>query len=269
MRILRSTSKWYQHLWAALIFFTRLPFWRVYQPPKESYRAVVEFWPLTGWLTGGVMAAILYFGSAIFPYALVVALAIVTRLLITGALHEDGLADFCDGFGGGTDRERILAIMKDSRIGTYGVLGLTFYFVLLFLALYHLPPATAALTVLAADPFSKMLAGQVVQMMPYARTEAEAKNKVVYRKVSIAGSIALAFQGLLPILPLLFFSDVLSAQWHLVVFIPCLVMYFIYLKIWTKLRGYTGDCCGAMFLLVELSVYLTVCAIVYRSTLAA
>ena len=269
MRILRSTSKWYQHLWAALIFFTRLPFWRVYQPPKESYRAVVEFWPLTGWLTGGVMAAILYFGSAIFPYALVVALAIMARLLITGALHEDGLADFCDGFGGGTDRERILAIMKDSRIGTYGVLGLTLYFVLLFLALYHLPPATAALTVLAADPFSKMLAGQVVQMMPYARTEAEAKNKVVYRKVSIAGSIALAFQGLLPILPLLFFTDVLSAQWHLVVFIPCLVMYFIYLKIWTKLRGYTGDCCGAMFLLVELSVYLTVCAIVYRSTLAA
>ena len=234
MRILRSTSKWYQHLWAALIFLTRLPFWRVYQPPKESYRAVVEFWPLTGWL------------------------------------HEDGLADFLDGFGGGGhDRERILAIMKDSRIGTYGVLGLTFYFLLLFLALYHLPPATAALTVIAADPFSKMLAGQVVQMMPYARTEAEAKNKVVYRKVSIAGSIALAFQGLLPILPLLFFTDILSAQWHLVVFIPCLVMYFLYLKIWTKLRGYTGDCCGAMFLLVELSVYLTVCAIVYRSTLAA
>ncbi len=97
MRISRNASKWYQNLWAALIFFTRLPFWRVYQPPKESYRAVVEFWPLTGWLTGGVMAAILYFGPALFPYPLVVALAILARVLMTGALHEDGLADFCDG----------------------------------------------------------------------------------------------------------------------------------------------------------------------------
>ncbi len=269
MQILLNTSKWYQNLWAALIFFTRLPFWRIYQPPKESYRAVVEYWPLAGWLTAGVMAAILYFGPAVFPYALVVAFAILARLLMTGALHEDGLADFCDGFGGGTDRERILAIMKDSRIGTYGVLGLVVYFLLLFLALYLLPPETAALTVLAADPFSKMLAGQIVQMMPYARTEAEAKNKVVYRKVNIAGSISLAFQGLLPVVPLLVFCDVVTAQWHLVVFVPCLMMYFLYLKIWHKLRGYTGDCCGAMFLLVELSLYLTVCAIVYRSTLAA
>ena len=212
MRISRNTSKWYQNLWAALIFFTRLPFWRVYQPPKESYRAVVEFWPLTGWLTGGVMAAILYFAPALFPYPLVVALAILARVLMTGALHEDGLADFCDGFGGGNDRDSILRIMKDSHIGTYGVLGLVLYFLLLFLALSNLPPTTAALTVLAADPFSKMLAGQVVQMMPYARTEADAKNRVVYRKVNVAGSIGLAFQGLLPILPLLFFSDVLTPE---------------------------------------------------------
>lgn len=267
MRISRNTSKWYQNLWAALLFFTRLPFWRVYQPPKESYRAVVEFWPLTGWLTGGVMAAILYFAPALFPYPLVVALAILARVLMTGALHEDGLADFCDGFGGGNDRDSILRIMKDSHIGTYGVLGLVLYFLLLFLALSNLPPTTAALTVLAADPFSKMLAGQVVQMMPYARTEAEAKNRVVYRKVNVAGSIGLAFQGLLPILPLLFFSDVLTAKWHLVVFVPCLVMYFLYLKIWNKLRGYTGDCCGAMFLLVELCVYLVVCAVAYGAAL--
>ena len=117
--------RWYDPVWAALIFFTRLPFWRLYQPPKESYRAVVEYWPLTGWLTGGLMAVTLWVGSLYLPYILAVLMAIIVRLLVTGALHEDGLADFCDGFGGGgSDRERILAIMKDSHIGTYGVLGL-------------------------------------------------------------------------------------------------------------------------------------------------
>ena len=78
-----------------------------------------------GWLTGGVLAATIWFGSMVMPYCLAILSAIVVRILITGALHEDGLADFLDGFGGGgKDRERILAIMKDSHIGTYGVLGL-------------------------------------------------------------------------------------------------------------------------------------------------
>jgi adenosylcobinamide-GDP ribazoletransferase len=78
------------------------------------------------------MAATIYFGSMVLPYPVVIVLAIVVRLFITGALHEDGLADFLDGFGGGgSDRERILAIMKDSHIGTYGVLGLVVYELLL------------------------------------------------------------------------------------------------------------------------------------------
>ena len=59
-------TKWYDRIWAALIFFTRLPFWRLHQPPKECYATVVEHWPLVGWLTGGVMAAVLYFGSMVF-----------------------------------------------------------------------------------------------------------------------------------------------------------------------------------------------------------
>ena len=149
-------TRWYDTLWAALIFFTRLPFWRVYQPPQASYKAVVEFWPLTGWLTGGAMAATLYFGSIILPWSVAVIAAIVVRLLITGALHEDGLADFLDGFGGGGDRARILAIMKDSHIGTYGVLGLILYMLLLGTTLYSMTPRVAALIVFAADPFAKI-----------------------------------------------------------------------------------------------------------------
>ena len=163
-------TKWYDRIWASLIFFTRLPFWRLHQPPKECYQSVVEHWPLTGWLTGGLMAATLWLGSLYLPYIIAVLLAVVVRLLVTGALHEDGLADFLDGFGGGgSDRARILAIMKDSHIGTYGVIGLIFYEFLLVAALYSLPPLMAVWAILAVNPFSKMVTAQLIMMMPYAR----------------------------------------------------------------------------------------------------
>ena len=83
MEISLNTSKWYDRLWAALIFFTRLPFWRIYQPPKEAYQGVVEFWPLAGWLTAGVMAGVLYGASMVFSYEIAVVLAIISRLLLT------------------------------------------------------------------------------------------------------------------------------------------------------------------------------------------
>ena len=248
-------TKWYQTLWAALIFFTRLPFWRIYQPPQASYKAVVEYWPLTGWLTGGAMAATLYFGSMVLPWAVAVIAAIAVRLLITGALHEDGLADFLDGFGGGGDRARILAIMKDSHIGTYGVLGLIIYMSLLGATLYSMTPMIAALAVLAADPFSKMVSSQLINMLPYARREEEAKNKTVYRKPSLAAGLSLTVQGLLPMAFMIWLTGI---SWYFVIAIPALVMYFLYLLMLRKIQGYTGDCCGAVCLLVELSVYLTV-----------
>ena len=246
-----------------MIFFTRLPFWRLYQPPRDSYKAVVEFWPLTGWLTAACMGATLYFGAMVFPLPLAIVIAMVVRMLLTGALHEDGLADFIDGFGGGSTRDRILSIMKDSHIGTYGVLGLIVYEALLFWSLFALGDAElCAFAIFAADPYSKMLSGQLIQMMPYARNEEEAKNKIVYRKVSIASGILLAIQGLLPALAILFFTPLgYLPNLELLIFVPCLVMYLLYLIIWRKLRGYTGDCCGAVCLLVELSVYLTMAAL--------
>ena len=252
-------THWYDRIWAALIFFTRLPFWRLHQPPQECYKTVVEHWPLAGWLTGGLMAATLYVGSMYLPYIVAVLLAIVVRLLMTGALHEDGLADFLDGFGGGGhDRERILTIMKDSHIGTYGVLGLIIYELLLAACLFSMPPTLAALTILAADPYAKMVTAQLIMMMPYARREEEAKNKTVYRKMQWPDNISLAVQGLLPMGLYLWYTGL---AWELVIFLPCLAMYFLYLLIWNRLRGYTGDCCGAVCLLVELAVYLVVCAL--------
>ena len=205
------------------------------------------------------MAGTLWVGSMYLPSIIAVLLVIVVRLLVTGALHEDGLADFLDGFGGGGhDRERILTIMKDSHIGTYGVLGLIIYELLLVATLYSLPPTLAALTILAADPYAKMVTAQLITMMPYARKEEEAKNKTVYRKMQWPAGISLAIQGLLPMGLYLWYTGL---PWELIIFLPCLAMYFLYLLIWNRLRGYTGDCCGAVCLLVELAVYLVVCAL--------
>ena len=253
MEVNIDQTHWYDRIWAAFIFFTRLPFWRLHQPPKECYNTVVEHWPLTGWLTGGIMAATLWLCAQALPYYIAVLIAIVMRLLVTGALHEDGLADFFDGFGGGNNRQRILDIMKDSHIGTYGVISLIFYFLLLFFCLSSMPPNMAALAILAADPYAKMLTSQLVTMMPYARREEEAKAKVVYRKISVVSGISLAFQGLLPLGLFIYYTGM---TWQTLIFIPALVMYFLYLLIWRKIHGYTGDCCGAVCLLVELSVYL-------------
>ena len=255
MEVSIGQTHFYDRIWAALIFFTRLPFWRLYQPPKACYETVVEHWPLVGWLTGGVMAATLYGASMVLPYQVAVLVAIAMRLLLTGALHEDGLADFLDGFGGGgNNRQRILDIMKDSHIGTYGVIGLVLYLLLLFFCLSSMSPEMAALAILAADPYAKMLTAQLVSMMPYARREEEAKAKVIYRKITLVSGVSLAVQGLLPIGLFVWYMGIV---WETLIFIPALVMYFFYLLIWRRLHGYTGDCCGAVCLMVELSVYLT------------
>ena len=260
MEIAIDQTHWYDRIWASFIFFTRLPFWRLHEPPQACYKTVVEHWPLVGWLTGGVMAAILYFGSMVMPYLVTVIVAVVVRMLVTGALHEDGLADFLDGFGGGgRDRQRILDIMKDSRIGTYGVLGLVCYELLLGATLFSLTPEMAAFTILAADPFSKMVTSQLVMMLPYARKEEDAKSKTVYRKMEWKAGVSLAIQGLLPMTGFLFLTRL---PWTMIIFLPCLVMYFLYLLIRQRLQGYTGDCCGAVCLLVELTACLVVCSLV-------
>jgi adenosylcobinamide-GDP ribazoletransferase len=146
--------------------------------------------------------------------------------------------------------------MKDSHIGTYGVLGLILYLALLAGVLLSIEPKNAALVILAADPFAKMVASQLILMMPYARKEEEAKAKTVYRKFGATTGISLAIQGLLPMGTFIWLTGI---AWETVIFLPCLVMYFLYLLMWRKIHGYTGDCCGAAFLLVELAVYLVVC----------
>ena len=153
---------------AALIFFTRLPFWKLGEVPAAYFKNIVSYWPIAGWMTAGCMALTLYVANICFPPSVAILLAIAARLLVTGCLHEDGLADFFDGFGGGTTRERILVIMKDSHIGSYGVIGLIGYFGLLYLSLSELPIALAGSVILAGDPYSKAVSGMIINRLPYA-----------------------------------------------------------------------------------------------------
>lgn len=237
------------NLLAAFIFFTRLPFWRLKEVPSECFKHVVPYWPWVGWLTGGLMAMVLGLGSQVMPVSLAWILAIVTRLLVTGALHEDGLADFFDGFGGGTTRERTLTIMKDSHIGTYGVIGLIVYF-LLMLELRHLPVPVLCTLVVCGDCWGKLCASQLINFLPYARKEEDSKAKVIYNRMSGKELFFCIAGGVLPLL-------LLPSSLWLALIAPCLVLAFLIRMMKRRLQGYTGDCCGATFLMCEMAFYLS------------
>ena len=240
------------NLLAALMFFTRLPFWRICTVPSECFRHVVSYWSLCGWLTGGVMALSFWVFSTWFPLPVAVLLALCARLFLTGALHEDGLADFFDGFGGGRDREGILRIMKDSHIGTYGVLGLLFYFGLLWNLLSTLSLSLACMAVASGDAWSKFCSAQIINILPYARKEEESKAKVIYDRMSISTWLPAFIAGGLPMW--LFLNR--SYWWAALA--PVAVFFLLWQLLRKRLQGYTGDCCGATFLLCELSFYLII-----------
>lgn len=237
---------------AALIFFTRLPFWRIkcFEVAPKYYAQVIYFWSATGWLTGGMMALTLWLGGQILPMSIAVILAILCRLLITGALHEDGLADFFDGFGGGRTKERILAIMKDSHIGTYGCLSLIIYFLLLYNLLTGMSLKLACVTILIGDPLCKYISSQMTFFLPYARTEETSKSKTVYEKITFKTLFISACFGLIPLIVFFHWQALCAILFPMVVFG---IMIGIMQR---KIQGYTGDCCGSLFLLCELSYYL-------------
>lgn len=241
-------------LFAALMLFTRLPFWRLRQVPSEAFARATDWWPAAGWLTGGVTAAALWGAAQLFPMPVAVLLAFGVRVLLTGALHEDGLADCCDGFGGGTTRERRLAIMKDSHIGTYGVLGLIFYALLLTQTIALLPLDAAVRLILVGDPLAKLAAAQLINTLPYVRPVEQSKVGTAYRRMGAEGWLAGAFFGLLPLLLL-----PAALAWAVAAPFAATGLLIGYFR--RRIGGYTGDCCGAAFLLSELAFYLTAAAL--------
>ncbi len=240
---------------ATLMFFTRLPFWRIKQVDAEHFKHVVPLWPLAGWLTGGIMVGVLWLAAQVFPLSVAWIIAIIARLLITGCLHEDGLADFCDGMGGGVTRERILLIMKDSHIGTYGVIGLIIYFLLLT-QMSALPVWLLCAIVFTGDVWCKFVSSHIINILPYARKEEEAKNKTIYQRMTALEAFVGAIIGCLPFvlfLPKYYWPALLA---------PVVVFILLVWLMKRRIQGYTGDCCGALFLISELS-FLLVCLAKY------
>lgn len=239
----------FDYVLAAFMFFTRLPFWKLKTVPQECFKHVVAYWSLSGWLTGGLMALACWGLLFLFPAPVAVIGALIVRLLVTGALHEDGLADFFDGFGGGYDRESTLRIMKDSFIGSYGVIGLIMYYLLGVSLLLALPVQMLPVVLGCADPFAKYVGSHILRELPYARKESESKAKVVYDRFTWKEMLMSALGGLLPLVFL-----PLSYWWILIG--PVIVFFLLIYLFRSRLGGYTGDCCGALFLLAELSAWM-------------
>ena len=256
---LQSISK---RIVAAITFFTRLPLWRMMEVEPCYYKRIVPLWPLAGWITGGTMALVYWGATSLHcPPSVAVALALLSRILLTGALHEDGLADFCDGFGGGTNRERTLQIMKDSHIGTFGVLGLVGYCLLWWTVLETLMTRGMSPWVfLVTDTLAKYLASTIIYVLPYARPESESKNRYAYSYVSTAERIISFLLGILPLALCLWVGVPGMPHWDSWAsgFGACFVLiFFLFWTMRRRIGGYTGDCCGATMLLVELTLYLS------------
>lgn len=253
-----------KRLIAALSFFTRLPFWRLATLEKHHYERVVPLWSYVGLITGGMMALVFYVTWLLtFNLSISVILALVSRILITGALHEDGFADFCDGFGGGgstgskeKDRQRTLEIMKDSHIGTYGVLGLIIYYLLFHSVLCAKPLVVYPLLFVAVDVLAKYFSSTIIYFLPYARKEEEAKNRLVYQHTSAVDKLV---SFLIAAVAIGYLAHVSSPQNTLCAIMAAIVAVTLLFRLMhSRIQGYTGDCCGATFIITELVIWLLI-----------
>ncbi len=257
---------------ASLCFFTRLPFWRITNVPAEYYKQVVPLWPAAGWVTGGAMAVSYFLFRLIFPTPFSLLSALCVRTLVTGALHEDGFADFCDGFGGGNNREHILDIMKDSRVGTYGVIGLILYYLLFYNTLTDIAEivthadVTLPVIIFTADVMSKAVSSTLIYSLAYARTEQSAKNRLVYCESSLTDKLMTTCLSVIPCVILYALCTTLPlVTLGLSVLAACVVRSILVHHMRRRIQGYTGDCCGATFIICELSMYATTLACVHMT----
>ncbi len=255
-----------RHFLLALQFFTRIPVtgrladWVGYSP--AMLRASAAHFPGVGWIVGGVGALVLWLAVRGLPAgplgALVAALlSTAATVWLTGAFHEDGLADTADGLGGGATRERALEIMKDSRIGSYGsvtlLLALGLKLALLALIAQQ-GAASAAMALLVAHVLSRLAPLLVMARLPYVADAVGSKSKPLADAVS-GGALLLALLWCVPALVLLGrLMDVAGAVLALLLWL--LVVAYLLRLLRRRLQGFTGDTLGATQQLCELALYL-------------
>jgi len=245
----------YQYLLAAIQFFTRIPLPRSVAHDSVTLNQALKYFPLVGWLVGGVCGLAYSLAAGTWPVSVAVVLSIIVGVLLTGALHEDGFADSCDGFGGGWDKSQVLAIMKDPRIGNYAALGLILILLLKTVLLIQLAQESDELLLIAlllAHSASRLLVLPLPWLLDYARESDDSKSQAMVA-ARFSGPM-LAYASLFVLLPLLYLQVPLLWYAFMNAGLVAFVM-GIYFK--RRLGGYSGDCLGATQQVTEVAVYLS------------
>ena len=244
----------------ALQFYTRLPLGKLVEYTPKRQENSIRYFPFIGLLVGVPMAfTMLFLENYILGFPSII-FGLLLGVLITGALHEDGLADCCDGFGGGWTKEKVLSIMKDSSIGAYGAIGLIFLFALKISLIFNLinqfDDEGFLYTILIVQVLSRASAVSIMSFLDYARTDDSSKSKEVARRLSPINALIVAISFVAAIVSFCLLIDDYRILWVIPVLGVLALLMGLYFK--KRIGGYTGDCLGMLQQLSELTLYLTV-----------
>jgi adenosylcobinamide-GDP ribazoletransferase len=236
-------------LLTALQYFTRIrvPAWVGHA--QEQLAGAIRYLPLVGLIIGASGAATLWLAAQALPAPLPAILATIVTVLMTGAIHEDGLADTCDGLGGGATRERALEIMKDPRIGAFGAIALILSLLLKISALSLMTLWNAMLALFAAHAFSRFCAVLFSFAGRYVGSAERSRAAPVVTQVKRSDVLVAAVFGL-PALAL-------CGRDAIVAVIVALVLLGLLFR-WCvrRIGGYTGDTLGAAQQITEIGFYV-------------
>ncbi|MFR9504286.1 MAG: adenosylcobinamide-GDP ribazoletransferase [Rikenellaceae bacterium] len=237
-------------LFNALLYYSRVPIPFKVRCDQDILSRALRYLPLVGLIVGAIGWSTFWVASLLLEHQVAILMAIVAMVLSTGAFHEDGFADFCDGFGGGYGKEAILRIMKDSHIGCYGVIGLILVFMLRFMLLSSFEGVSMVLIFVVSQGASRFAPVMMVRSSTYARIE---DSKASQSSLGIsAGGVAIA--ALFALVPLL------SLGWlFTVVYIAVMLLAFLLFRAYlhSKIEGFTGDTLGALQIICEILFYVT------------
>ena len=252
----------------AIMFLTRLPTPKWVTFEERYLNECSRYFPLVG-VVVGIIAAVTYsLLSLLLGPMLAIILSMSMTVLITGAFHEDGFADMCDGFGGGWEKQQILTIMKDSRLGAYGGVGLLLIILVKFIALLSLATQVSMTHLMARDefswavvvalvvahPLSRLFAIAYIYRLDYVQNASQSKVKSQTQRLT---HNALFFAGA-SVAMVLLLLDAVTVLWIVVALVASHILFGRYMV--AKIGGYTGDCLGAAQQLSEILIYLVLCA---------
>ncbi|SFD97455.1 adenosylcobinamide-GDP ribazoletransferase [Massilia yuzhufengensis] len=250
----------------ALQFFTRLPIPRWVGFKHEWLHHASRYFPLVGIVVGAIAASVYAAAATVLPAPVAAVLSTAATIYATGAFHEDGFADACDGLGGGMTKERVLEIMKDSRVGAYGAIGVVCMLGTKCTALAMLPPASAIGALLLAHPLSRLAATSLIWRMEYARAEGKAKplaERMTTSEFGIAAVTAAMAAVILLATGAIDLRALLAA-----VLAGGAATWWLARKFSSRIGGYTGDCLGAVQQLSEAVMYIAILATLGHGALA-